>query len=262
MAKPISLPRWAETVAGVPDTNITEPNEGKKDTGYVTGGDIPTSGGLNWWMRLVYKWIQWVDAAASIATAGVLVVRDAAGRARFADPSDVADADTLGARDTAISTHNAVTNPHSATALATASRLVLRDAAGRAAFASPAAAQDAATKGYVDAFFPAKAWTALTVAANWTPFSGGLVPGYWLDSAGVVHIRGYATAGTGAPALVLTGLPTELKPSGDRFFAVIDDTAKAAVAAKVLGTTGEIQMLNSPTAGHSYSFDLSFVATF
>lgn len=49
-----------------------------------------------------------------------------------------------------ITTHNGVTNPHSATAAATADRLVLRDAAGRAAYAAPSAAGDAATKGYVD----------------------------------------------------------------------------------------------------------------
>jgi hypothetical protein len=104
MAKPTSLPRWSETVAGVPGTNEVEPTEGKKDTGYGTGGDIPTSGGLNWWMRLVYLWAKWLDSAASIATASALVVRDAAGRARFADPSDVADADTKGARDAAITT--------------------------------------------------------------------------------------------------------------------------------------------------------------
>jgi hypothetical protein len=96
VAKPASLPRWGETVGGVPDGNITEPNEGKKDTGWVVGGDIPTSGGLNWWMRLVYLWVKWVDTAASIATESVLVVRDEAGRARFADPSDAADAATKG----------------------------------------------------------------------------------------------------------------------------------------------------------------------
>jgi hypothetical protein len=65
MAKPASLPRWSETVAGVPGANELEPTEGKKDSGYATGGDIPTSGGLNWWMRLVYKWLQWLDEVAS-----------------------------------------------------------------------------------------------------------------------------------------------------------------------------------------------------
>ncbi len=41
-------------------------------------------------------------AVDSEATAGALVLRDASGRAQFADPSASADADTKGARDTAI----------------------------------------------------------------------------------------------------------------------------------------------------------------
>lgn len=155
MAKPTSLPRWSETVAGVPGTNEVEPTEGKKDTGFGTGGDIPTSGGLNWWMRLVYLWAKFLDTATSVAAASAIVVRDASGRAAFTDPSAAGDADTKGARDTAITTHNGVTNPHSATALATASRLVLRDAAGRSQIADPSAAADIATKGYVDAASPA-----------------------------------------------------------------------------------------------------------
>jgi hypothetical protein len=65
MAKPSSLPRWAETAGGAAASNIVEPNSGKKDTGYITGGDIPASGGLNWFMRLIYKWAQWTDAFAN-----------------------------------------------------------------------------------------------------------------------------------------------------------------------------------------------------
>jgi hypothetical protein len=61
MAKPTDLPRWAEEVDGTPATNIVEPNAGKKDLGWTTGGDVPTSDGLNWYMRLVYKWAQWLD---------------------------------------------------------------------------------------------------------------------------------------------------------------------------------------------------------
>jgi hypothetical protein len=53
-----------------------------------------------------------------------------------------------------ISAHNSVTNPHSATNLATASRLALRDASGRSRFAAPSDSLDAANKGYVDGFLP------------------------------------------------------------------------------------------------------------
>lgn len=204
MAKPVQLPRWAETAGGVAAANIVEPNEGKKDLGYtpaVAGvGDIPTSGGLNWWMRLVYLWTSWLDAATSLATASALVVRDADGRARFADPADAADADTKGARDTAIGTHNAVTSPHSATSAATASRLVLRDASGRAAVATPSAVGDIATKGYVDGVTSATANNG-AAGANWGVTTTGWVAGK------LAHVAGSGAAGAGAAwASILTGL--------------------------------------------------------
>jgi len=47
------------------------------------------------------------------------------------------------AASSAVTTHNNVTSPHSAVSTATASRLVVRDASGRAAFADPASTQDA-----------------------------------------------------------------------------------------------------------------------
>jgi hypothetical protein len=68
MAKPTDLPRWAETAGGTPAANIIEPSSGKKDLGFSTiaespggKGDVPTSGGLNWFMRLAYKWCEWLD---------------------------------------------------------------------------------------------------------------------------------------------------------------------------------------------------------
>lgn len=66
-----------------------------------------------------------------------------------------------------IATHNGVTNPHSATSAATASRLVLRDAAGRAKMADGSAADDIATKGQIDAVAPARAhaWADLVIGA-------------------------------------------------------------------------------------------------
>jgi hypothetical protein len=49
-----------------------------------------------------------------------------------------------------VDTHISATNVHSATSAATASRLVIRDANGRSQVATPSAAADIATKGYVD----------------------------------------------------------------------------------------------------------------
>lgn len=91
--------------------------------------------------------------AAVAATPGTLVERDAAGRAQFASPSASADADTKGARDAAIGVETTARNAAIAAAgvdTPTANTVVRRDAAGRTAFASPSATDDAATKGYVD----------------------------------------------------------------------------------------------------------------
>lgn len=52
--------------------------------------------------------------------------------------------------DNADAAHAALTAPHSATSAATANRLMLRDAAGRAKVADPSVAADIATKGYAD----------------------------------------------------------------------------------------------------------------
>jgi hypothetical protein len=55
-----------------------------------------------------------------------------------------------------------------ATAAATASRVVIRDGAGRAAFAAPSASGDAATKGYVDGLFVDTGWLTVALRSPWT----------------------------------------------------------------------------------------------
>ena len=130
-------------------------------------------------------------SATAAATADRIVLRDAAGRAQVAAPSaaaDIARKDTVDTVQTnltthagvttgvhgvgvstvesiagaqnKVDTHNAVTNPHAAVSAATADRIVLRDASGRAAFVDGAAAGDAATKGQIDTH------AALTVAGT------------------------------------------------------------------------------------------------
>ena len=92
--------------------------------------------------------------ATSAATAGKIVIRDAAGRSKVVAPSaadDIARKDTVDAVQTNLATHAALTNPHSATAAPTANRIILRDAAGRAQVVAPSAAADIALKDTVDA---------------------------------------------------------------------------------------------------------------
>jgi hypothetical protein len=57
----------------------------------------------------------------------------------------------LAANAAAISTHAASTSPHGATSAATASRIIIRDSAGRAKIAAPSASDDIARKAEVDA---------------------------------------------------------------------------------------------------------------
>jgi hypothetical protein len=92
-----------------------------------------------------------------------VILRDAAGRAQIAEPSANADISNKKYVDDAIAgisgadvtkeyvdSHINAANAHSATSLATAGRLIIRDANGRARIAAPSVDADIATKGYVD----------------------------------------------------------------------------------------------------------------
>ena len=130
--------------------------------------------------------------------------------------------------------------------------------------ADPSSAQDAATKAYVDGKFPALSWTALTPTANWTAGAGASAPGYWKDAAGVVHLKGYVTAGAGASntPFAAASLPAGCRPAGNRHFAAVDYTAGAALHMSV-GSDGSVVFGTglSPVEGHIYAFDaISFVA--
>src|SRR6266498_284574 len=83
MSKPSQLPRWAETAGGTPAANIVAPNGGKQDTGYTTGGDVPTSGVLNWLFNTILAWVKYINGVFETATAA-LEVTGAADRAGVA----------------------------------------------------------------------------------------------------------------------------------------------------------------------------------
>jgi hypothetical protein len=93
-------------------------------------------------------------SATAAATANRVVLRDGSGRAKVAAPAaddDIARKIEVDNAATAGSNHANLTNPHSATATASANRLVLRDPNGRAKVAAPAADDDIARKYEVDA---------------------------------------------------------------------------------------------------------------
>lgn len=55
VSKPSELPEWAD--GGGAD--ITDPPTLKKQTGWVV--EQPAHDVFNWWMNLVYQWIQWIN---------------------------------------------------------------------------------------------------------------------------------------------------------------------------------------------------------
>jgi hypothetical protein len=124
----------------------------------------------------VWPSIAVVASATSTAAVSTLMKRDPDGRAQAISGSatlDIVNVGQLGVVAASLSAHAAATDAHSATSAATASRIVLRDANGRAAFATPSATGDAATKGYVDTAISGLVYTGSS-ASN-TSFPVGTV---------------------------------------------------------------------------------------
>jgi hypothetical protein len=165
-----------------------------------------------------------------------------------------------------IATHNAVTNPHSATTTATASHLVLRDAAGRAAVATPAAPGDIATMGYVDGKFPALAWTQPALGTNWIPAYYGTFS-FWKDANGVVHLKGgfMPNAGAVGGSQVFASqpvLPVGYRPAaGVDLYLVGKDESNNVAPVSIRLAGGYIYFTSTVVTGHNYTFDgLTYVA--
>jgi hypothetical protein len=60
MAKPASLPRWADAGG-----DIQEPSSGKKDVGWT--GERAKYQWMNWWMNLMYQWTSYLNTLESEA---------------------------------------------------------------------------------------------------------------------------------------------------------------------------------------------------
>jgi hypothetical protein len=230
MPKPTTLPRWASDVTAA----ITEPNEGQKNTGWVTA-QRPPHQYFNWWMRLVYFWIQWLDgflneahtwAAKHIFNAGLAssiapTAGDDVANKTYVDGNFPLDAARHGAQ-TSGTLHAAATGAvagfmaaadktklDAASSAPTATTLALRDAAGRAQFADPAAAQDAATKAYVDAQ-EVRSWnTGITAEPNWNSAAA-----QWSKLNGTVLLNGYFSAGANGLTGAMATLPSGARPPG------------------------------------------------
>lgn len=210
--------------------------------GMWTEGDpgqaIPATKITDDWLNDVQE-----EIASLIEAAGITLVKGNRAQLRAAIDTFIAAAASseASARASADSTHAALTNPHSATAAATASRLVLRDASGRAAFADPSAAGDAATKGYVDgrqatrANLPTVGQIVSATATNW-----GVTSTTYVDCIEVT--------------ITTTGRPVMLMLTGDVSNPGVDLSAsggKAAWFAFKQGSTviREMKLKDSGTAG-------------
>ena len=155
---------WSKLSAGdVRTINTVQPTDGNIT---LTGDNINISGSDT--TKVSTKVTSHIDAttgvhgATSEATASKLIIRDSAGRAQVESPSednDIANkayvdglvSGDAGAVQQALDEHIAkTTEVHGAVSTATASKLIIRDSAGRAQVANPSTNNDIANKVYVD----------------------------------------------------------------------------------------------------------------
>ncbi|QIN94352.1 minor tail protein [Arthrobacter phage Abba] len=243
-----------------------------------------------------------LNSASATATPSTLVKLDGSGRAQIADPSVAAEIANKRYVDAQRDTRAASSHEHdaadvtsgtfdvarlpvvtvaaagamlaadklkldNAVAAATAARLVMRDAAGRAQFADPLAAADAATKSYVDGQIGTRApsvhthsYSSLTglpstFASDWGTLSNkpAIFPSDWANVAGKpatfapsAHTHAYSSL-TGIPATFapsahehawgdLNGVPATFAPSAHTH-PWADVTGKPATFAPTLGYT-------------------------
>ncbi len=123
----------------------------------------------------VYPGASAAGSATDANTASAIVKRDASGNFKASDGVAATDVATKGQVDTvntSLTTHTGnTTDAHGATSAATASKFVVRDANGRAAFATPSATGDAATKGYVDTAISGLVYTGSSASNTSFPVS-------------------------------------------------------------------------------------------
>ncbi len=88
-------------------------------------------------------------------------------------------------------------------------------------------------------------WTTLSLAAGWA--SAGILPQYYIDALGFVHLEGSLSRGAGTPAdgNVMATLPSEARPRRDILTFLVFDVV-ATIGRMVITASGNIQVFDAP----------------
>lgn len=265
MAKPTTIPRFAQLADGTPAANIEEPTDGQKDTGWEVN-QIPPSSVFNWMHRWCTQWIRYLDGLAGEAltwtarqtfSGGATVPAPAAGTDAttkiYVDAGDTAEASARAAAITSEASTRASADTAEAAARASA------DTAEASARVAGDASTLAAAEAYADALFasaPSAAWTALTAASGWTSGSGNQALAYMIR-AGVVYLRGNAVRGSTAETL--TTLPAGARPLAARKIICAGTGTPDAVLVLTIAANGVITVSAADTIT-AWLDGVSFVA--
>jgi hypothetical protein len=231
-------------LSGTQASNLVGPPAGKQDVGYTTGGDIPTSGGLNWLFRWIYKWCQYVAGLTGEALTWTARQTFSGGATVVDPPVNPTDAASMGyvdaestaraAADTAESTARAAADTAEAAARAAAdtAEAAARAAADTAEAAARAAADTAESTARADddattltaaetyADNGATAPASVPFASFWSHTDGANYPAmYSRNRSREVRLQGGAKSGNGSNSIIGT-LPVGFRPPGTRVFLI------------------------------------------
>jgi hypothetical protein len=281
--KPTSLPEWASSA----NANVTEPSLAQKQAGWSVRQKMPAQY-LNWWKKLVYGWIQYLDGLTAEALTWVAKHTFSAGLATPTAPAAGNDVVNKTYADGLLTTLKASANTWSAKQTFSAGEDVTGDLSlvsgvVQKIVKTGAAKLQVGTQGAYDlelvvggtvvaalrsatGLFECPAFPAPTItypslaAANWTNGPGDLgYLGYWKDRSGTVHFLGHATATTSV-SLNLFTLPAGYRPSKTRLLTMLSNPNIPFVTWIVVNSSGQVSV-NNMGAGYEVWLDgLSFLA--
>lgn len=275
-SKPVSVPRWGETVAGVVGPNEAEPLETKKDGGWVPGEEPPAEY-WNWYKRLVYKWIAYlkdgifaadaasgadaVNATGDGTGAGVNAFGGATGPGIQAEAGGGLAAPVRGALAVVPVTADPTAPVEGDVWFRSGLGLFAKIGAAIVHFADQATVDAIPTSshtwGGTQTFSnPIAGPSSAPIAiVRGTPYISSVDCAYWKDATGEVHLRGaFSVSGTPATSVMFV-LPLGFRPVNTRSFIVnVGGTGAVAMTAIDIGADGSITT-HDATNAHVVSVD-------